>query len=189
MTLSLLQSKWMKSPVTCCSFEVFFYWIARRIALPKSWADAGFAPRITRRNAQRRGEERRIENEHWPSTVTCVPQAFSFFSYFPPSSFRRVSTRKGTALVNFIASSSSLLNEVTRRPLTIDWPFSSLTFTKDTVPRKFVRLLLRKAFYWPMAAGPWQTAETTLPCFQNCSATRILSWSVGRSKHGPWPPM
>ena len=69
-------------------------------------------------------------NKHCPSTVTQGPQSLSFFSYFAPNCFKRVSTRNGIESVKLTAASSASLNDVARRPSNIDFPFSSLTLTE-----------------------------------------------------------
>jgi hypothetical protein len=84
-------------------------------------------------------------------------------------------------------SSSSLLNDVAFRPENIDWPFWSLTLTKTK--EELIFLFSKNQFKLkPIAAGPWQTAETIFPRFQTCSANLIFALSSGKSKQGPWPP-
>ncbi len=85
-----------------------------------------------------------------------------------------------------ISSSSVLPNAVAFRPAKIDLPFSSLTLTKKIQNK--VGFFLGIKYVKPKAAGPWQTAETTFPCFQNSSANLIFVLSSCKSKQGPWPP-
>lgn len=74
------------------------------------------------------------------------------FSYAPPSSLMRVSSRKGTSLTLSTCTSSRSEKPVALRPLKMLTPFASVAPT--------------------IAAGPWHTAEVILPAWKNCIHAR-----------------